>query len=115
VVKAVVAIDFACNDPDCGEFAGRVLQACYAEAELEVQDFRKGYAFSVSDRMIQVHRRRFRFIERKCWVGNWVWDRFFFTRPEAKRLLGTMRRSGLWRCTTGPTRLFDWFNSEVAA
>jgi hypothetical protein len=112
-MKALVAIDFACNDPDNGEFAGRVDQAHYAEADLE-GDCLKGYAFEVRDGMIRIHRRQFRFIERKFWVGNWCWDSFWFSRPVAKQLLGTMRRNGRWRCGDGPTRFFDWWNGQTA-
>lgn len=113
-MKDFGAFDFACNDPDNGLFASRVFRASYGDAEFE-GDFMAGYRFRVEGDEIKLHRRKFKFLRRKYWVGNWCWDRFWFRRDEARRLLKTMRESGLWHCDTGPARFFDWFNRPCEA
>lgn len=111
-MKALVGIDVACNDPDNGSFAGKTMMISYGEMELEA-DVWEGFRFTVLDgRRFRLHRREFRFIERKFWIGNWCWDRFWMKRPEAKRLIGLLRETGRWRCTQAPCRAYDWFNRE---
>lgn len=114
-----VRIDFACNDPDNGNFAGKVWQAAISvpskrgpsdQIELETQ-FVEGQSFTIVEGQIRMHRIRVPFESRVYWLGNWCWDGFWLERAEAKRLLFRMRSNG-WRCTCGPARFFDWFNKE---
>lgn len=122
-----VRIDFACNDPDNGNFAGKVWQAAISvpskrgpsdQVELETQ-FGEERSFTIvrtpddeeHEGEIRMHRIRVPFESRIYWLGNWCWDGFWFDRAEAKRLLFRMREHG-WRCTCGPARLYDWFNKE---
>ncbi|WEK00599.1 MAG: hypothetical protein P0Y59_02590 [Candidatus Sphingomonas phytovorans] len=120
----LVAIDFACNDPDNGDFAGRtamVSAVWLGDAELEAPSF-EGFTFSelgATDRVqfpvkVRIHRKEFAVVQSRSWVGNWCWNRYFFRRAEAKRLILTLRANG-WRCTCGPSRFFDWMNAERAA
>jgi len=110
-MKKRVAIDFCCNDPDNGEFAGKVIGASYADCELE--NGMQEYKFTAGDGFIRIHRRNFKTVGRVYWLGNWCWDRFWFSRSEAKRLIGHLRKNG-WRCTGGPVRLADWWNGRAA-
>ena len=115
-MKRLVRIDFACNDPDNGLFAGKVMQINYALSpgeyvEIEADNW-EGYAFGQGDDWIRLHRRKFKVTGGKDWVGNWCWNAYFMKRPEAKRFLLMLKSSGRWRCTQGQTRWFDWFNGE---
>lgn len=102
-------IDFCCNDPDNGNFAGMVIGASFADCDLEPANYDYGYRFTLTQKGIRLHRRVFPHIGRKEWVGNWAWDSFLFERSVGVRLLLTLRSQG-WRCTGGPSRLYDWFN-----
>lgn len=113
-MKSVVAIDFACNDPSCGEFVGRAGSACYNryDAEIEASNFH-GYAFSEVDGGIRIHGRVFLIVAISRWVGNWCWNRYWLKREDAKALLRHLRKHR-WRMTCAPSRLYAWFNrSEV--
>jgi len=113
-MKSKVRFDFACNDPDNGLFAHRVhaIHYCLAPNEYcEIEaDTRDGYVFNLTDDGIRLHRRVFKVVGGKDWIGNWCWNAYVLQRPEAKRLISVLKSSGRWRCTQSPTRWFDWFN-----
>lgn len=106
----LVAIDFACNDPDNGLFAGFVGSASYGDAEIEAPSLR-GFRFTEVDGGIRLHGRVFRTEGSVGWLGNWCWNRYWFTRSEAKRLLGTMKVKG-WRATCAPHHFYRWMNGD---
>jgi hypothetical protein len=97
---ARVRFDFACNNPDNGDFAGKVAMACYhldrhTSIEFESPGLRE-FKFSImTDRhVIRLHRREFPYVTSRSWFGNWCWDSFIVDRPVAKALLGTLRAHG---------------------
>lgn len=108
-MKSLVAIDFACNNPDNGMFAGRAAMASYGDVEIEAPNFVTGYKFTATATHIRVHRRDFAIYDTREWVGNWCWNRYWLRRPHAKALLLTLRENG-WHVSCGPTRFFDWWN-----
>mgnify|MGYP001565984864 FL=1 len=115
-MKCIAAIDFACNDPDNGLFAGRANSAQYGDIEIEAPCW-DGYAFSLVDigpdaEAIRIHRRKFPIDGPKEWLGNWCWNRYFLLRDDMKRLLLHLRRNG-WRVTCGPSRFYDWWNAGL--
>jgi hypothetical protein len=116
-MRALSAIDFACNDPDNGSFSGRTGMAVYGDAEIESPDIYGGYKFTELDHgsigFIRIHRRKFIYTDAREWVGNWCWNRYYLRRDEMKRLLLTLRDNG-WRVTCGPSRFYDWFNGTSA-
>ena len=111
-MKEIVAIDFACNDPDDGLFNGRAGSACYNlhDAEIEAPNFH-GYAFAEVEGGIRIHGRTFPITASVNWVGNWCWNRYYLKREDAKALLRHLRRYR-WRMTCAPSRLYAWFNRE---
>ena len=115
-MKDIVAIDFACNDPDNGLFNGRAGSAMYGDVEIEAPVW-EGYRFTElsmeSDFAIRLHRMTFKVDGKREWVGNWCWNRYFLLRSDMKRLLFCMRRNG-WRVTCGPSHFFYWWNGERA-
>lgn len=107
-MKSLVAIDFACNSPDNGLFAGRASMASYGDAELEAPAL-QGFAFTDFGDAIRLHRRKFQVVRATEWVGNFCWNRYWFTRAEAKRLLRTLRLHG-WKAGCGPAPFLRWMN-----
>jgi hypothetical protein len=107
-------IDFCCNDPGNGDFAGRVVGASFLECDLEPANYDWGYKFTLTPKGLRLHRRLFPYLGTKAWVGNWSWDSFLFDRAVGLRLLLVLRAQG-WRCTGGPARLYDWFNGREEA
>lgn len=108
-MKSIVAIDFACNDPDNGLFAGRIAMAQYGDAEIEPPNW-EGYAFTeLAGEAIRIHRRSFPIHGKREWLGNWCWNRYFLLREHAKPLLMHLRGHG-WRVTCGPSPFYHWWN-----
>lgn len=112
----LIRIDFACNNPDNGDFEGRVEMIAYRGEDgllLTIQT-RKGAAFTVDDRWVRLHRRVVLYRCRKVWHGNWAWDAFWLTPFEAKRLLRAVRASEKWTVDGGDARLVNWFERRPA-
>lgn len=108
-MKDIAAIDFACNDPDNGLFAGRAAMATFGDAEIEAPNFDTGYRFTELPSGLRIHRKSFHVIDSKEWFGNWCWNRYLLPRVEMKRLLLTLRDHD-WRVTCGPSRFYHWWN-----
>lgn len=114
--RRLMHIDFACNDPDNGSFHGKAAMAQWNECEIEAPGWRH-VAFTIGsgpadgEHWVRVHRQKFRFLVSKVWIGNWCWDRFTFDRAEGFRLLKHLRAND-WKCVQGPSRIYDWFNTE---
>jgi hypothetical protein len=104
-----VAVDFACNDPDNGSFAGKAGVASVFGNDLELDPF-GGVAFTEGTGWIRIHRRKFRCRGSRHWVGNWCWNRYFFARSEYRRLIRTLAEHG-WRCTGGLARWSDAYDA----
>lgn len=112
-MKNFVAIEFACNDPDNGLFAGRVSAITYGDAEIEAENI-DGFKITWLDGAVRIHRKVFPIDGANEWFGNWCWNRFIFRREVAKALLCTLRDNG-WRVTCGPSPLYSWFNQGDTA
>jgi hypothetical protein len=109
-MEKLVAIDFACNDPDNGLFAGRV---CFAQIDGNDVETRHGsdVTFTELPTGFRIHRKKFAAADTKHWVGNWCWNRYWLTVKEANRLVEHLRANG-WACTCGDERFYDRFNAE---
>ena len=106
MVSKLVAVDFACNDPDNGLFAGKVWQAQIDGNDVERVNV---VAFTELPGEIRIHRKKFVVSDCKEWVGNWCWNRYWMTVREANRLASHLRDNG-WSCTCGEDRFFDFMN-----
>ena len=114
-------VHFACND-ERGDFSGRAWMAqpesLYRvgrhpwDAELTHDDWGRGVALTVHDKLmkLRIHRVWFPFKARRVWHGNMAWDSFEFERSTGKRLLALMREHGAWHCEAGPSSFYRWWN-----
>ncbi len=114
-------VSFACND-DRGQFSGRAWMAhpeslyCVGrhpwDAELVHDDWGRGVALTVDDKMmkLRIHRVWFPFKASREWYGNMAWTSFDFERGTGKRLLAAMRFNGGWHCEAGPGAFYSWWN-----
>jgi hypothetical protein len=114
---SLVRIDFACNDPDNGLFAGRVgaIQLYDVDPIFELESTTSGdRAFAIEMSAIRVSGKSFPFHERRSWVGNWCWEGFWMDVCEVERMLVWLRRPRsserrLFELTTGTSLLVhDW-------
>lgn len=116
-MKQIAAIDFACNDPDNGLFNGRAGSAMYGDVEIEApvwEGYRFGETGTTPNLAIRLHRLSFPVQDKRDWVGNWCWNRYFLCRADMKRLLLCMRRNG-WRVSCGPSHFYHWWNDGTLA
>ena len=113
MMARIVEVDFACNDPDNGLFAGKVWQVTINGNTVESPNGQE-YAFTEMDGAIRIHRRKFAFSASKEWVGNWCWNRYWMSVAEANRLTRHLRDNG-WRCTEGEHRFYSYMNEVEPA
>lgn len=109
----LVAVDFACNDPDNGNFAGRagVASITIGRNSLDLElDPMAGVTFVERQLGIRIHRHEFQTRRSKDWVGNWCWNRYWLPYPEYRRLIRVLARHG-WRCTGGLARWCEAFDA----
>lgn len=105
----LVAVDFACNDPDNGDFARKAGMASVLGNDLELDPF-GGVAFTEGPGWIRIHRRKFTFRSSVDWLGNWCWNRYWLPRREYRRLIRTLAHNG-WHCTGGLSRWTDAYDA----
>lgn len=112
----MIRVDFACNDPDNGNFAGRVTSVDWrgdkdTGLDLVFCSPGAGLKFTDDGTRVRVLRRWYPYEKSQSWVGNWCWDAFWFEPPIAKAMLRHFRESGKFSCEGGPTVLFDWWEA----
>jgi hypothetical protein len=109
----------ACNDPDNGDFTGRVCQISLPDSML----YLTARAWSITsmrgcpklnDNWQSVGTPEFRFagkrwpfFKRRSWVGNWCWDSFSMTTDTATEFLIWLHRRDLFQCEGGWTEMAD--------
>lgn len=115
-MRRCVAVHFACNDPDNGDFAGKAGMAAVSVGgelmDLEL-DFMGGVKFTEAHDFIRIHRQKFKIAGVTHWCGNWCWNAYRLPRGEYRRLVRTLARHG-WKCTSGIVRWSDAYDSVSA-
>lgn len=106
----LVSVDFACNDPDNGSFAGKVWMGAIDGNEIESRGGCE-VRFTELPNAFRIHRKKFVVTDAKEWVGNWCWNRYWLTVREANRLVEHLKAHG-WSCTCGDERFYDRFNAQ---
>lgn len=117
-----IHIDFACNDPDNGNYVGKfhMLQVRAGDIDMEFDGpcyQSDGITFSVgADRIARIGRIKVYTHSYQNWVGNWCWDSIAVAWPDMLKVinyLGRQQKQG-WHMSSGPTALFDAFNERHA-
>lgn len=111
--RASVAVHFACNDPDNGDFAGRagVAAVCIGLDMMDLElDPLGGVKFTELDGAIRIYRQTFKITGTTFWCGNWCWNAYTVPWREYRRLVRTLAKHG-WKCTGGTVR---WSNAYDA-
>ena len=104
----MTTVGICCNHPDNGEFVGRLCAVDYRGIEL-VTPGRECAITAVSDGVVRISRRQFRYRQWRVWTGNWCWDALLMSGDESVRLVRYLK-SLRWMCEGGPTDLCDWYD-----
>jgi hypothetical protein len=118
-VLNTIRIDFACNDPDNGNFAGRVAQIHVGDAlELvarnwNILSFNGCPRFRVDRRFIVLSGKRWPIVQSVDWYGNWCWNAYWFEPDVAADFLVWLRGRDLFQCEGGDVIACDsWERNE---
>lgn len=107
-------ISMCCNDPDNGDFAGRVCQISLPDSMLNltakawgITSFRGCPELSDDDRSFKLAGKRWPFTRRRSWIGNWCWDGYVMSVADVTRFLGWLHGRNLFHCESGWVELCD--------
>lgn len=103
-----VEISMACNDPDSGNFAGYVSQISLPDSMLHLTAIAWGittFRGCPQLREIPGHfvlsGKRWPFIHRRDWVGNWCWNSYTVDHDTATKFLTWLHRKDTFHCEGG--------------
>ena len=104
----LISIHMACNDPDNGDFVGRVCQIALPDGALEltarawnILSFRGCPKLREEDHGIVLAGKRWPIRMRKPWLGNRCWDGYAMTTDVATAFLCWLHRRALFHCESG--------------
>lgn len=114
-----ITLNFACNDPDNGNFIGRFDRMELSAGDLFIEfeggaesiiefnfPIRGGYG------KVKIGDREWPALAYTEWYGNWCWNAARFTWVEALEIVNYLGSLGWWRMTDGPSTLFEAFNER---
>lgn len=108
-----ILVDFACNNPDNGDFLGKCERIELPHCAMELEGSEHQIIFG--ERAIKFGRKMFNCRGYKRWVGNWCWDGTWMEPADAVKLLAYLKELG-WRCTAGWCDLIDpWERGDLTA
>lgn len=112
----LIPIDFACNDPDNGNFLGKAPMISLGERELielEANDFERPPRFREEDGHIVLAGKRWPVHSSEDWLGNWCWNRHWVAFNDATAFLAWIHRRDLYSLTCGESVIFEaWDRRE---
>lgn len=110
----LVSIHMACNDPDNGNFAGRVCQIALPDNALEltanaweITSYRGCPKLREDGDRFFLAGKPWQFRRRKSWIGNWCWDGYALTPEVATEFMKWLHKRGLFHCEGGWVELCD--------
>ena len=114
----LISIHMACNDPDNGDFAGRVAQISVESDALELTA--RGWGITTfrgcpklredtrgGRKVFYLAGKPWQYERRQSWVGNWCWDGYAVTVPVANKFLAWLHRRQLFQCEGGWVELCE--------
>ena len=118
-----ITLNFACNDPDNGNFIGK-----FDKMEVDGGDLHMEFECSLypskgvpvsfkfpvinGDGTARVGKLKLRGLWYKPWYGNWCWDAVWFSWVDALAIINYVGKLKYWRMTEGPCALFEAFNER---
>ncbi len=96
----------ACNDYRNGMFQGWFDSVAIDKYEAELDGPQTRLTF-LSDNRVRIGRKIYEHTGVAEWVGNWCWDEIRIV--DGRRLLEHLKSRG-FRCSSGHTKFFEWFN-----
>lgn len=111
-----ITLNFACNDPDNGNFTGRFDRMEVDGGDLHME-FECGCHPSQGVRIrfeevAKIGRKKIQYLQYKNWYGNWCWDAIWVRWPEALEVINYVGTLKHWRMVDGPSSLFEAFNDR---
>jgi hypothetical protein len=110
-----VRVDFACNDPDNGLFAGRVgsIHIYDQDPVIELESTGADRKIAIEPGGFRLAGRVFEHHGHRTWIGNWAWDGLWMTVDEAARMLAWLHRRQLFQLTTGESGLHQQWRERT--
>jgi hypothetical protein len=115
-----ITLNFACNDPDNGNFVGRFdrMDLDAGDLHMEFEGSETSVEFDFPTRggygNVTVGEKQTTSLAYKEWYGNWCWNAASFTWVEALEIINYLGATGEWSMTDGPCSLFDAFDKRHA-
>ena len=112
-----ITLNFACNDPDNGNFVGRFdrmdLDAGGLHMVFDGPEETICFDFPMHGGYgsVTINEEHFPSLAYREWYGNWCWNAASFTWREALTIVNYLGANG-WRVTDGPSDLFEAFNER---
>ena len=105
----LLLIDFACNDPDNGNFTGRCDKVELPESSFSVECtmLYGGVKISFDGETLSFGRLKIPHHGHKTWVGNWCWDGCWLAIPDTLKLLNYIKTLKHWSFDEGWCSLCD--------
>lgn len=119
----MIYLEVACNDPDNGLFAEKAMQLQIGDAEFEPKHWDAPPRFVDLGGSVRLAGKRWYIDGVTTWFGNWCWNRYLLSRAGYAgaitprwymvEFLTWLRGRDLFRCSTGPSEFYDWFNGDT--
>lgn len=115
-----ILIDFACNDPDNGAFAGRFSQIHLPESALEltcrnwsITSLRGCPKLRDNGSTIATSGKPWPITRRVHWHGNWCWNGYWMTAETAQAFLTWLHKRQTFQCEGGWVELCDAWDADT--
>jgi hypothetical protein len=102
-------VDFACNDPDNGNFLGECTAVHLPQGAMELTNgyIGRGNKIDFSNGTLSFSRLKLPHRGHKSWVGNWCWDGCWLTLADTLKLLTYIKSLNGWSCDGGWCAICD--------
>ena len=112
--ERALSIHMACNDPDNGDFTGRVCQIALDDSMLDltakawmITSMRRCPRLVDHGSYFALSGKRWPFLRYHSWAGNWCWDAYVVKADIATQFLVWLHKRGLFQCEGGWVELCE--------
>lgn len=108
-MHSLVSIHMACNNPDNGDFAGRVCQIALPDEAIQltarawnIMSYRGCPKLREQQHgNFVLSGKRWSYVRRRSWVGNWCWDGYAMIATQATEFMVWLHKRDLFQCEGG--------------